>query len=84
MSSDKCTMFADRALINRRNVSTDVRKKYNACKQFFLLEVEARILAAAMQVLKIKSFRDIPTFDILPADLSRESSVYEKSHTLIH
>ena len=71
-------MFADKILINRRNVCADVKKKYNACKQFFFLEVEARILAATMQALKIKSLDETPTPDILPADLCRESSLYEK------
>ncbi len=71
-------MFTDRTLINRRNVSADVKKKFNACKQFFFLEVEARILAAAMQVLRIKSLGETPALEILPADMCRESSKHEK------
>ena len=39
--------------------------------------MDARILAEAMQNLKMKSYGDIQTYDILPVDLCRETSVYE-------
>ena len=49
--SDQCTLYADRNLINRRNVVEEVKKNFDACKQFFNLEIEARVVAAALKIL---------------------------------
>ncbi|XP_065064063.1 uncharacterized protein LOC135690430 [Rhopilema esculentum] len=57
-SSDKCTMFADKVFINRRNVRTDVSQKVEGCKQFFNLEVTARVLTAYCKILGIKDVDD--------------------------
>jgi hypothetical protein len=46
-------LYADRNHINRRNVSTEVDKKFSACKQFFKMEIEARVIAAALDSMKI-------------------------------
>ena len=40
-------MFADRNLVNRRKVVEDVKKKFSACQEFFLMEVETRVVAAS-------------------------------------
>eukprot|EP00794_Sanderia_malayensis_P012397 gene12397-13677_t len=79
MSNDKCTMLSDKVLINRRNLSTDVGKKYSSCKKFFFLEVKARILAAALKMLNLKSFSDRAEDTILPPDLKNESFSTRKS-----
>ena len=50
-ASDKCTLYSDRNLINRRNVKSDVSDAVNACRRFFQLAVEARVVAACLQVL---------------------------------
>lgn len=39
---------SDKILINRRNVVTEVKKNYAACRQFLEVELDARILAAAL------------------------------------
>ena len=52
-------MFSDCSLINRRNVGSEVKARANACKQFFLLEVESRVVAAVMEDLGILSIGDI-------------------------
>ena len=57
-TSDKCTLFNERQLINRRNVVGEVKSKYNACKQFFDVALDARIVAAAMQILKIADIEE--------------------------
>lgn len=64
-------MFADSVLINRRNVGADVRSRYSACKQFFLLEIECRVVAAAMVILNLKSLDDFPDEKHLPNDLEK-------------
>ena len=50
-TADKCTMYSDRNLINRRNVKSDVSSAANPCRRFFQLEVEARIIGAAVKVI---------------------------------
>ena len=74
---DKCTMFSDRNLINRRNVVTDVKKKFRACNDFFLLEVESRVIAATLNVLGLSSLDGEPTDDVL-LSLLRNSSLKTK------
>jgi hypothetical protein len=44
-------MYSDRNLINQRNVKSDVSSAANPCRRFFELEVEARIIAAAVKVI---------------------------------
>lgn len=63
-SSDKCTMYADRTLINRRNVKSDVSSAANPCRQFFTLEVKARVIAAGLTVLKMAKVEDEPGKDL--------------------
>ena len=53
-----CTLYSDRNLINRRNVKSDVDAAVNAARQFFLLEIKARIVAAAMIELDMDKFDD--------------------------
>ena len=47
---DICTMYSDRTLINRRNVVNDPKNAYAANRDFLILEVKARVIAAAMEV----------------------------------
>ena len=51
-------MYSDRNLINRRNVKSDVSAAANACRRFFTIEVESRIIAATMSVLGIEKLDD--------------------------
>ena len=73
-------MFADRNLVNRRNVVTEVKKKFKACQDFFLMEVEARVVAATLTILGINSLDDQPAEECaLPSSL-QDSSVKSKRH----
>jgi len=54
-------MFSDRNLINRRNVKGDVHQAYTQCRDFFILEFETRVVAAALQVLGMSTLDDTPT-----------------------
>ena len=62
-TGDKCTLYSDRNLINRRNVKGDVDSAVNAARRFFLTEVEARIVAAAMTELGMDEFDSTPEND---------------------
>ena len=53
---DKCTLYSDRNLVNRRNVKGDVSAAANACWRFFQTEVETRVIAAALKVLGMNSW----------------------------
>ena len=58
-------MYSDRNLINRKNVKADVHEAYTQCKDFFMLEFEARVLAAALKILGMSSIDSTPvTFKI--------------------
>ncbi len=59
-STDKCTVFRDKMLLNRRNVTTDVSAKVNGCKKFFQLEIHACVVAAFCEVLGTNSSEEIP------------------------
>ena len=62
-SDDHCTLFADRNLININliNVREDPHSAYRPDRDFLILEVKARILAAAFHVLGLKSKDEKPT-----------------------
>lgn len=62
-------MFSDRTLINRRNVTKDPHDNYRADRDFFLLLLKLRVIAAAMKVLGLKSKESQPTNNSLPSDL---------------
>ena len=53
-------MYSDRNLINRRNVKADVDSNVNACRRFFTLELECRVVAAYMKETGITDFYDTP------------------------
>lgn len=66
-AADKCTLYSDRNLVNRRNVKGDVTAAANACRRFFQLEVEARVIAAAIELLGMTSLEDaMPTKNLPP------------------
>lgn len=56
-----CTVFAERNLVNRRNVKTDTHHSYAANKQMFLLSVKSLIVVAAMQVLGLETIDGMAT-----------------------
>ena len=62
-TGDKCTLYSDRNLINRRNVKGDVDSAVNAARRFFLTEVEDKIVAAAMTELGMDEFHSTPEND---------------------
>lgn len=73
-ASDKCTLFADRNLINRRNVKNDTHHAYDANKQMLLLAVKARVIAAAAMFIGLRTIDDkLPTKYPFPADMSRRN-----------
>eukprot|EP00794_Sanderia_malayensis_P002674 gene2674-3093_t len=57
----ECTLYSDRNLINKTNVKADVIGNVNACRRFFTLEVEAHIVAAAMEELELNEIDETPS-----------------------
>lgn len=70
-ADDKCTLFADRNAINRRNVKADAHHAYAPNKQMFVLAVKARIVAAAMLILGLKDVDGNPTEYRYPNNASK-------------
>ena len=66
---DQSTMFSDRTLINRRNVTNDPHVNYRADRDFFTIVVKSRVIAASMKVLGMKDKTCQPANYALPADL---------------
>ena len=54
-------MFADRALINRRNVTSDVSSSYRPNRDFFRVVFKLRVIGAAMSVLGFEDKSSTPS-----------------------
>lgn len=59
--------------MNRRNVKSDVSGAVNACRRFFQLEVETRVVAAAMQYLGMTKMDDTPSAVSFPSESSTDA-----------
>lgn len=70
-------MFADRNLINRRNVKDDPHTAYRADRDFMVLEVTARVIAAAFLVLGLESKQDKPKHFTIPDNLASQSKFHQ-------
>ena len=66
---DQCTMFADRRVINRRNVCSDVKSAYRADRDFLLTVLKSRVIAAAMNVLGLENKTGKPSKFVLPPNI---------------
>lgn len=62
-------------LINRRNVVKDPSKSVAPCEEFFMLVVEAHVLAAAMHFFKMRSLEDTPSEEFFPTDRIQKDSL---------
>ncbi|CAH3154050.1 unnamed protein product, partial [Porites evermanni] len=79
-AGDKCTMYSDRNLVNRRNVKGDVTAAANACCRFLQLEVETQVVAAAMEILGMSSLDDEKPTKNAPPDSTDATDVAKKSY----
>ncbi|XP_028416821.1 uncharacterized protein LOC114541028 [Dendronephthya gigantea] len=61
-AGDKCTLYSNRNLINCRSVRSDVNSAVNPCRRFFVLEIEAHIVAAGMKELHIEELEEQSLF----------------------
>jgi len=77
-------MFAERTVINRRNVSSDVKSAYRADRDFLSVVLKSRIIAAAMNILGFESKTGKPSKFILPPDIGKlqKSKKLELLHEL--
>ncbi|KAK3731074.1 hypothetical protein QZH41_012180 [Actinostola sp. cb2023] len=71
-SRDKCTLYSDRNLINRRNVKTRVDSAVKPAHSLFDLCLKARIIAATLAVMGIGSVDD-ECHDVPKAEDSKSS-----------
>ena len=70
-------MFADRNLVNRRNVREDPHSAYPPDRDFLILEVTARIVAGAFHVLGLKGKEDTPTNFPIPENLPSQNKLQQ-------
>lgn len=71
-------MYSDRNLINRRSVRSDVDAAVNPNRRFFLLEVESRIVAAAMKELGIEELEEMS--QIVPNQIEKWTKAEKKDY----
>lgn len=71
--ADRCTLYSDRTLINRRNVKANPKEAYRADWDFFLLVVKSRVVVAAMKILGFANKSGEPINLPLPDDIAAQS-----------
>ncbi len=81
---DSCMMFSDRNLINRRNVTSDVKSSYRPDRDFLEIIFQSRVIAAAKKVLGFENKAAKPTKFNLPSrmDLLKKSEKLNCLHEL--
>ena len=79
--ADKGILFADRNVINKRNATADVHSNWAHCKAFAILEMKARIIAAAVTVLGMQNINDEPKHN--PYISLKHGTDQEKKHYLM-
>ena len=67
-------MFAERNIINRRNVKTDTHHSYSGNKQMFLLSVRSRIVVSTMQILGLETLDGNATKSSFPRNTAKDIS----------
>ena len=71
-------MFADRNLINQRNVTSDVSSSYRPNRDFFWVVFQSRVIGAAMSVLGFENRSSIPSKHTLPENLTTLSKASKR------
>ena len=56
----------------------EVKTKFSACKQFFYLEIDAQIIAAALNLLGLQSVDGSPKEDIIPTAIKEAPLAAQK------
>jgi hypothetical protein len=77
-------MFSDRNLINRRNVTSDVKSSYRPDRDFLWIVFQSRVITAAKKVLGFEDKSGKPTKFDLPSrmDLLKKSEKLDCLHEL--
>eukprot|EP00795_Rhopilema_esculentum_P005639 gene5639-10863_t len=79
-AKDKCTLYRDRNLIDRRNVSSDVKHHVNPCKTFLALAIKACVILSALHIMEMSSIDGKPA-KVLP--VNENGKRIEKSQYLV-
>lgn len=72
---DTCSLYSDRTLIDRRNVKAEPQSAYRADRDFLVLVIQARVIAAAMTELGFTDKSSQPVKCPLHEDLQRQRKV---------
>ena len=75
-------MFADQAVINKRNVCSDVKSAYRANRDFLSVVLKSWVVAAAMNVLGLENKTEKPSKFVLPSNI--ENLQKSKKVELLH
>ena len=77
-------MYQLKNLMGRTNVKGKPIDSFNPCEDFFLVVIEAHILAAAMKMLKMSSVHDTPSAEFAPQGDETWAEVAEKRKAIVH
>ena len=77
------TLLQLRNLINRRNISSDIRDNFNTAVNFFELVVTGYVLAAAMHYFQLSSLKGTPTKNVISPSTNKDSWTTRK-HAIPH
>lgn len=82
--SDLCTLFSDRTLLNRRNVTGDPHSSYRANRDFLHIIFHSQVITAAMTVLGFADKSSAPAHYPLLKDMEkmRKAEKIEFLHTI--
>ncbi|CAB3978126.1 Hypothetical predicted protein [Paramuricea clavata] len=78
--NDDCTLFSDHTLINRRSVKADPTTAYREDRDFLLLVIKSRVIAAAMTVLGFENKSGQPDNFPIPENLSNQSKLAKQQY----
>lgn len=65
-SSQHGTLYQLRNLLGRTSIKGKPIDSFDPCEDFFVLVVEAHLVAAAMKLLQLQDVSDVPTKEFAP------------------
>ena len=74
---DNCTLFSDRTVINRRNVTGDPKASYRPNRDFLEIVLKSRVIVAAMKVLGLDDKSGLPSKHPLHPETATKSQKHE-------
>lgn len=79
---ESCTIYSDRTLINRRNVTGDPKATYRPNRDFLRIIIESRVIVAASKVLGFESKSGMPTKFPIPPNMDTATKIQKLNYLM--